>query len=409
MTRLLALVGACALVAQPRAADPPPLAQPRAADPLPPLAERFLHEGKFAEGETASLLALDANPKDDETRFGLGMIQFARAVENLGRALYEYGAISDKATQPFLRLPVPRNEKPSTISYRALGRVLDAFATDLGRAETTLAGITDDQVKLRLRLAKIRFDFAGTGKDRTTLIELLNKLNGDRFQFQKTNPEFRVHFDRGDVAWLRAYCHLLSAMVEGYRAVDEEAGFEDRVKDVFPKVESSDRKVEDWWQGLRVVDAPRLRRMRLHLVAVCELNCETWKYIRAETDDDYEWLPNSKQTDQLGLPLTDERIDRWLAMMEQWEGLLKGERLVPSWMIKFVHAGHPDGQGLNLKKLLDDPPADLLNVTRIQEKGIDAKYLEAEKGKKSFDPDAVLQVIRVFDGPFGFAYAARLN
>src|SRR5262245_7784808 len=144
-----------------------------AADPPPPLAEKFLHDGKFADGETASLLALDADPKDDEARFGLGVIQFVRAVENLGKALYEYGAVSEKATQPFLRLPVPRNENPSAISYKALGRVLDAFAADLGRAEATLAGVKDDKVKLRLRLAKVAFDFAGTGKDRATLFDLL--------------------------------------------------------------------------------------------------------------------------------------------------------------------------------------------------------------------------------------------
>jgi hypothetical protein len=82
-------------------------------------------------------------------------------------------------------------------------------------------------------------------------------------------------------------------MVEGYRAVDEEAGFEERVKEIFPKVETPAKKeTPDWINGLKVVDAPRLRRMRLHLVAVCELNRETWQYIRKETDDDYEWLPN---------------------------------------------------------------------------------------------------------------------
>src|SRR5262245_34954615 len=159
-----------------------------ATDPPPPRAERFLHNGKFAEGEAALLLALDASPKDDEARFGLGVIQFARAVENLGKALYEYGAVSENATQPFLRLPVPRNRKPSAISYKALGRVLDAFAADLGRAEATLAGVKDDKVKLRLRLARITFDFAGTGEDRTTLIGLLTKLNGGRFDFQRANP-----------------------------------------------------------------------------------------------------------------------------------------------------------------------------------------------------------------------------
>ena len=41
-----------------------------AAEPAPPLAEKFLHDGKFADGETASLLALDANPNDDKARSG---------------------------------------------------------------------------------------------------------------------------------------------------------------------------------------------------------------------------------------------------------------------------------------------------------------------------------------------------
>jgi hypothetical protein len=399
MTRLLILFAVGSVAVSVRAADPPP-----------PLAEKFLHDGKFAEGETASLLALDAKPRDDEVRFGLGVIQFVRAVENLGKALYEYGAMSENATQPFLRLPVPKNEKPSAVSYKALGRVLDAFAAEHGRAEATLAGIKDNKLKLRLRLAKISFDFAGTAKDRTRLIDLLTGLNRGRFDFQKANPEFRVHFDRGDVAWLRAYCHLLAAMVEGYRAFDAEPGFEERIKEIFPKVEAPAKKRgHDWISGLSVVDAPRLRRMRLHLVAVCELNRETWQHIRKETDDDYEWLPNPKQTDQLGLPLTNARIDAWLGMMAQWEGLLKGERLVPSNLIGIVFGDHREGQGLNLKKLLDDPPADLLNDERIRKHGIDAKYFEAEKGKQMFNFDAVWAVIQLFDGPFGFAYAARLN
>ena len=107
--RLLFVLLCCSFAGTLSAADP--------LAPLPvPLAERFLHDGRFADGETASLLALDANPADDEARFGLGVIQFARAVENLGKALYEYGAVSANSSQPFLRLPVPRNDRPSTIA-----------------------------------------------------------------------------------------------------------------------------------------------------------------------------------------------------------------------------------------------------------------------------------------------------
>jgi hypothetical protein len=393
MTRLSMLCVVCSFALPVSAEDAPP-----------PLAEKYLHEGRLADGETASLLALDANPTNDEARYGLGLIQFMRAVESLGKALYEYGAVSENATQPFLRLPVPRNASPSTVSYKELGRVLDAFATDLARAEATLADIKDDDVKFRLRLANIKLNFAGNDKDGTTLIDLLTKLNGRQFDFQTDNPDFRVHFDRGDVAWLRAYCHLLASMVEGYRAVGEEAGFQRRVKHIFPNIEAT--KTEDGdWSGLKLVDAPRLRRMRLHMVAVCELNRETWSHIRNETDDDFEWLPHPKQTDQLGLPLTDERIDAWLAMMEQWEGLLNGERLLPSGLLQLVHQDHPTGQGLNVQKLLDDPPTDPLDPARP----IDKKYLEAEAEKEPFDVMAVLAAMRLFNGPLGFAYAARLN
>ncbi len=288
--------------------------------------------------------------------------------------------------------------------------MLDAFATDLRRAEATLADIKDDRVKLRLRLAQIKFYFAGNGEETTTLLELLVKMNRGRLEFEKENPDFRVHFDRGDVAWLRAYCHLLSGLVEAYRAIDEEAGFVQRVERVFPEVEAPDHEAdENWATGLHVVDPPRLRRWREHFVTVCELNRETWQHIRAETDDDYEWLPHPKQTDYLGLPLTDQRIDLWLDMMAEWEGLLKGERLLPGSLMNFIHPEHPAGQGLNVKKLLDDPPIDLFNFDRVRSEGIAARYLEADTEKPPFNFGAIWAVIQVFDGPFGFAYAARFN
>lgn len=399
MFRFLACIAVCLISIPTRAVDLP-------SSPV----EQFLHEGRFAEGETELLLALDANPSDDEARFGLGVLQFVRAVQNLGQSLYDYGAISGINNQPFLRLPVPLNKNPSAISYKELGRVLDAFASELDRAENTLAAIQGDQVKLKLRLSGVTFDFTGTGKEQTTLLQVLVNLNGGRLEIEKANPDFRVHFDRGDVAWLRAYCHLLCAMVDGYRAFDEEPGFERRVSMVFPKVESvTDSNPNIDWQGLKLVDAPRLRRMRLHIVKVCELNRETWAHYRKETDDDFEWLPNAKQTDQLGMLLTDERIDAWLGMMTQLEGLMTGERLVPSNLLRAIANEHPPGQGLNVKTLLDNPRSDLLNWNRVNAEGIDAKYLEPEAGKPALDLNALFNVFRMFSGPFGFAQAARLN
>ena len=374
------------------------------------LAEQAMHTGRLADSERVLLLLLDANHNDDRARYQLGIVQFLRAVESLGKAMYEYGAVSENATQPFLRLPVPRNPEPSTISYRALGRVLDLFACELARAEATLAKVTDDDVFVPLRLAPIRFDFGGKKTQPMSLLQISMRLNGGKLFFTEKNPDFLVHFDRGDVAWLRAYCHLLMGMVEAYRAIDEEIGFVHRVGDVFPKIESAQGvQNKDWYRGLSIIDAPRLRRMRLHFISVCELNSETWLHIRRETDDHFEWLPHPKQTDQLGVPISARQIDAWLRMMDQLEGLLKGERLVPASLLRFVSNKHPEGWGLNLAKVLDDPPSDLLNVDRLQEKGISSLYLKAEENQKLFDFTVMEDVASLFNGPVGFFSVIRMN
>lgn len=378
----------------------------RAADP--PLVEKYLHAGELARGEQALLLALEKNPNDDQVRFGLGLLQFTRAIERFGQALHQYGAKSDVKSVPFLRVPVPKNDKPHAISYEALGRVFDVLIADLDRSERTLAGVKDAKVKLPVRLAAVQLDLTGGGKPTDKFLDILVKLNGGRFDFLKDNKDFLVCFDRGDVAWLRAYCHLLSAMLEAYRAVDLEAFFEDRVKDVFPKVEPSKRKPAAGADDVLVIcDGARLGRFRKHMLAVCELNRETWKFIREETDDDHEWLPNAKQKGAIGLPVTNEMIDRWLAMVDQIEGLLNGERLVPAWLLSFIG---PDtkGKGLNFKALLDDPPAQL-NFKKIKDDGIDAKYLEAKGNKKEFDIGALFAVAQIFTDPLAVAYAAWFN
>ena len=84
-------------------------------------------------------------------------------------------------------------------------------------------------------------------------------------------------------------------------------------------------------------DPVKLHSLKMHLIAVCELNAETWRHDALDIHDaTCEWLLNAKQTDQLlKLPITDEQIDSWLAAMQA--NLKKpnsGERLIPypSWI-----------------------------------------------------------------------------
>ncbi len=137
------------------------------------------------------------------------------------------GAKSRGTRHPILAVAGPAdNPDPAPINYTAFRRVLDDFRRDLSTADETLAGVADDEVKLRLRLAAVRLDLAGDGKPTDKFIDILKKImKRQNFGFLESNPDFLVCFDRGDVAWLRAYCHLLMGMLDFYLAFDTEEFF----------------------------------------------------------------------------------------------------------------------------------------------------------------------------------------
>src|SRR5262245_43032290 len=81
------------------------------------LTERLLIEGKLAEGEKALSDVLATHPDDAQARFGLGTVQFLRAVERLVQAFHRYGFRAGVlgSVLPFERLPIPPNEHPEPI------------------------------------------------------------------------------------------------------------------------------------------------------------------------------------------------------------------------------------------------------------------------------------------------------
>jgi hypothetical protein len=370
----------------------------RAADP--PLVEKYLHSGELARGEQALEAALAANPKDDQLRFGLGVLRFARAVERLCQSLYEYGVKPENTNAPFLRLPVPKNDDPAPVTYHAFRRVLDDLIRDLSAAETTLAGITDVNVKLPLRLAAVRFDLTNSGKPTNKFIDILRRLMRQDFDFLKGNSEFLVCFDRGDVAWLRAYCHLLMAMADVYLAFDTEEVFDQRADQLFARPKKAARAGGDPWRVVAVKEPARLSRFRKHMLAVCALNRETWKFVLAETDDDHEWLPNPRQSGVLGLPVRAEMVEAWLGMVGELEAALEGKKLLPVGLL-----WNTGGKGLNLKTLLEDPP-DRFDTDAIGRNGPDGKYLE---NGPSVDIGVVIRAATVFGDSLSVAYAAWFN
>ena len=102
--------------------------------------------------------------------------------------------------------------------------MLQAWINDLGNVEATLAKVKSPDVKLRLHFGLIRLDFNGDGKadEDETLWEVYNNFNPDANVSAKVAKTFVVAFDRGDVDWLRGYCHVFSASTEALLAHDFE-------------------------------------------------------------------------------------------------------------------------------------------------------------------------------------------
>jgi hypothetical protein len=385
------------------------------AAPEPPLAEKYLHAGQFANGERILLAELARKPKDDRLRFGLGMVQFVRAIERLGQSLYRYGVRSDRGQRmnlPFLRLPVPTNPSPEPLTHTAARQILLDLVADLQKAEATLAAVADEQVKLPLCLGPIRLDFAGRGQTEDRLATILSRYLGER---SVPNNDLLVVFDRGDVAWLRGYCHLLMALSEIALGYDGQELFDCTAHLFFARAESPHKFLTEGQRGPRIFDVgdgvdlidvitfihlvrmpvqepARLKAALRHLEQMLALSRESWKFILAETDDDHEWIPNPRQKGVLGVPVRQEMVNGWLEFLEETEALLAGKRLIPFWR------GDPS-RGINLRRVFTEPrPFDL--VLWIQGSAA-TPYLE--KGPLT-KPEVWARLQRVFGGEFiGFA------
>ena len=358
----------------------------------------------------------------DQMRFGLGSSQFLEAIEHLSQSFYKYGLRAPSMFR-FLGMlppsPLPDNPKPELLTYAAADQIIKDFARDLNQAEQTLAGIKDDQVKLPVRLASIRLDLKGDGKRDVSLLEAMMPLfrgnpnvNPNR---PPRDPEMLVIFDRGDVAWLRGYCHLLQAIAEFILAHDARNLFDVLAPQVFPRVDTKytfmterpDRSnntalnfdaIIDLIAVVHEIHLPvrepaRLKASLEHLEQMIKLGRESWKFILAETDDDHEWIPNAHQKGVLGVPVRQEQIDSWLEFLDEAEALLEGKRLVPFWRGNGT-------RGVNLRRAFLEPKTFDL-VMWVQGAGA-LPYLEegTQTKKEVWD-----RLLRVFQGEFiGFAF-----
>ena len=107
-------------------------------------------------------------------------------------------------------------------------KIVETLLQNLARSEATLAPISDANVKLPLHFGMIRLDLTGDGQvsEDETLWKLYAALSGNSNVSAEKAREFFICFDRGDVHWLRGYCHLLMSMCEIYLAHDSRDMFD---------------------------------------------------------------------------------------------------------------------------------------------------------------------------------------
>jgi hypothetical protein len=274
---------------------------------------------------------------------------------------------------PFLRLPVPPNPNPKTVSYDDTRKMLATFVDDLAKAEATLSNVKGNDVTLALRVGMIRLDLNADGKadDVESMWRVLAGVRaGDNEQLESAAKEFVIVFDAGDIRWLRGYCHLLQAFGNMALAYDGQEIFDHTAHIFFQKVDSPypflqrGRHVFNVGEGLDAADLVALihlirmpvkepQRMTSaleHFQAMAQCSRESWNLILAERDNDHEWIPNpEQQTVVPNMRVTKEMVASWQAFLDEFDKILAGKRLVPFWR------GPDDGRGVNLRKVFTEP------------------------------------------------------
>lgn len=351
-----------------------PCSAARAASELVETVQVHLYAGESAAAAAAAEARLVTNPEDHEARFALGAVQFLQAIENLGKAFHRFGlnngeSVGGLAGLPFFRLPVPANADPEKVDYDALRNVLGALVDDLAKAEETLSGVNGTALDLPLNIGLIRLDLDGDGKglEEEALGSILNAIGGPAWLGADAADPLLVDFDASDVPWLRAYCHLLMALAEFPLAHDWRTAFESTFQGLFPRaglpLSQAERlplpdgyrmypPIADLIAFIHLLHWPvaepeRMRSVLAHLEAIPPLSRENWTRIQAETDGGKEWLPNPRQTGVLpDVTVTQEQIDGWMLLLDEFEALLKGEKLLPHWRFD---------KGINLRRMFLEP------------------------------------------------------
>ena len=327
----------------------------------------------------AELEAAQAN--DPLAAYVAGSVQFFVALEKLGAGLHRHGFESPRSMMlPLMRMPIPDNPNPEPLTYEGFRKILSDFHDGMAKASTTLALVpAGADIGVEVDLGKIGIDLNEDGNiapdESAAAIMAALASGGMAPSDAQGRPPLVFRFDRADGYWLQGYANFLMAQADFWLAHDFRPAFDQTFQMLFPRAKlpmqatlvplddgSSSMFASEWriadfvsfihlinWQ---VVEPERRKAARAELLEMIRLSRENWKAIRAETDNDREWLPGPQQAgaNQLtGLEVTENEVQAWHATLAMAEDLLEGRRLLP-------HFRFAD-KGINMKRFFEEPQA----------------------------------------------------
>lgn len=331
-----------------------------------------LYAGTLKDGDaTLGALSSTADAKvAADANAAQGILAFVAGVERLGQALHRHGLETSPGSVmmrlPVLRMPVEPNPNPEPLDYIKYRAILQNLFDDMTKADALLAKGEQGEGKFPLDLTKVRIDINGDSKagDNESLGFILAKLNGDAAPAPAADLNFA--FDKADILWLRGYIQFITASVQFGLSVDFETSFNKTAHVYFPRAGLPmadellapaqtlgfvDNSIGDsiamvHLLNWKVIDSDRLKDVRVRLLNLAKLSHESWASVRAETDNDREWLPNAKQTGKWrDMPVENATIDGWLGVIDEFAAILDGKKLLAHWRFN---------KGFNVKRFFEE-------------------------------------------------------
>jgi hypothetical protein len=343
-------------------------------------------------------------------RFALGGVLFLGAIERALQTRWQV-ALSDSTLMqglPVLRLPIPENPAPQPFDPAVIESLFATMEDDLATAIATLAPITDDaDLAVTISTGDIWFDvnMNATRDPGEGFGDVAGSVMQPAFEPATPAPDITIRFDTADAAWLSAYAHMLSAVSQGAlalsptEAITRVIATRDAMQ-AFSPGEAAEPGMPDAGTMVDTIaiilrsieqrpDPARTAALRDHLLALIADNRDFWRRVARETDNDAEWIPNKRQTSALPLDFPPQTGERWLAILADAEGVLKGDLLIPYWRL-------PPDAGINLARLLADPPE--LDIIGLIQGETLLPYMQ--KGRRA-DADNLLQFEELVSGNAG--------